>query len=107
MRERLMVSGAAAVITTTSASTTSSWPTTLIEPLAPAATTCCRSISCERAIPEWPSTRPTSNGSGRTSRLKATDEPTPPPPPTIAILMAIAQESPRNLTGSYNRGSRH
>ena len=89
MRERLTVSGAAAVTTTTSAPATSSWPMTAIEPLAPPATTCWRSISCERAIPDWPSTSPTSNGSGRSSRLNASEEPTPPPPPTIAIRGVI------------------
>ena len=85
MRERLTVSGAAAVTTTTAASATASGPMTRIVPDAPAATTCWRSISCEIAMPECPSTSPISYGSGRSNRLNASEEPTPPPPPTMAI----------------------
>ena len=89
MREVLTVSGTLALITTTSASAASASPTIRIDPVAPAAITCWRSISCERAIPERPSTRAISYGSSRSSRLKASEAPTPPPPPTMAIRAVI------------------
>ena len=48
MRERLTVSGTLAQTTTTSASAVAGRSTIRTEPVAPAAITCWRSISCER-----------------------------------------------------------
>ena len=60
MREVLSVSGTAALMTATSASAIAASSTISTDPVAPWATTCWRSISCERAIPERPSTSATS-----------------------------------------------
>ncbi len=93
MRESLTVSGTAALMTSTSASAIAPSSTISTEPLAPWATTCWRSISCERAIPERPSTSATSYGASASSRLKASEAPTPPPPPTMAIRRFIYASS--------------
>ena len=85
MRERLTVSGAAAVTTTTSASAIAVGADDADRAGGARGDHLLEVHLVRAAIPECPSTSPTSYGSGRSSRLNASEEPTPPPPPTIAI----------------------